>query len=87
MDVQTDHQIVGFGPNIMQLFNSADGKVIVTAERADTESTWTIRADGTTDTTAVDRSTAIGAMVDMALEVGPATGYSTLVPHGLAEQP
>ncbi|QSM88808.1 Uncharacterised protein [Mycobacteroides abscessus subsp. bolletii] len=87
MDVQTDHQIVGFGPNIMQLFNSADGKVIVTAERSDPESAWTIKADGAADTTATDRGAAIGAMVDMALEVGPATGYSTLVPHGLAEQP
>lgn len=87
MDVQTGHQIVGFGPDLMKLFNCVDGTVIVTAERADPESVWTIKADGATDTTATDRSSAIGAMAEMALAVSPGTGYSTLVPHGLAEQP
>lgn len=87
MDVQTDHQIVGFGPDLMKLFNCADGTIIVTAERTDPEGAWTIKADGAPDATATDRSTAIGAMAEMALAVSPGTGYSTLVPHGLAEQP
>lgn len=88
MDVQTDHQIVGFGTNMMQLFDS-DGTVIVTAERPNTESNWTIKvnAGGVPDVTAVDRGGAITALVDQALAALPGTGYSTLCPHGLAELP
>ncbi|MEU9805014.1 hypothetical protein [Mycobacterium sp. NPDC050853] len=87
MDVQTDHQIVGFGTNRMQLFNSPDGAVLVTAERPDETSPWTVHADGVPDVSATDRPTAITALCDQALAALPGTGYSTLCPHGLAELP
>ncbi|WJR31913.1 hypothetical protein P3F83_15180 [Mycobacteroides immunogenum] len=87
MDVQAGRQVVGFGPNLMQVFDSTDGMVMVTAERTNPESPWTIKAAGAEDVTAPDRGSAITAMTDMDLAVSPGTGYSYLVPHGLAEQP
>ena len=84
-EVITDHMIVAFGSDIMQLFNSSDGLVIVTATR--TAGTWTMHADGIADITAADRPAAITAMTEHALAALPGTGYSTTVPHGLPELP
>lgn len=85
MDVQTDHQIVRFGDDRMMLFDAAAGNVIVDCVRADGE--WTITADGADDVVVPDRPAAIDAMIAQALEVLPGDGYSTTVPHGLAELP
>lgn len=84
-DVRTDHQIVAFDTELMQLFNCEDGAVIVTASRAD--GIWTVHADGIDDVTAADRPAAITAMTEQALAVLPGTGYSTTVPYGLPELP
>ncbi len=84
-DVKTDHQIVAFDTELMQLFNCADGTVIVTASRA--AGTWTVHADGVDDVTAPDRQAAITAMTEQALAALGGTGYSTTVPYGLPELP
>lgn len=84
-DVRTDHQIVPFDTELMKLFNCEDSTVIVTATR--TEGAWTVHADGADDVIAPDRPAAITAMTEQALAVLPGTGYSTTVPHGLAELP
>lgn len=89
-DVQTDHQIVAFGPDLMRLFASATGDIIVEATRA--EGVWTIHAEGIPDTTAPDRAAALGEMPQHAFAaLGPSgpggKGYSTLIPHGLADTP
>ncbi|GAA2418023.1 hypothetical protein [Mycolicibacterium llatzerense] len=84
-DVLTDHKIVAFDSELMQLFNCADGTVIVTATRAD--GTWTMHADGVDDVTAADRPAAITAMIEQALAALPGAGYSTTVPYGLPELP
>lgn len=85
MNVQTDHQIVAFGDDHMKLFDAATGDPIVTATRS--AGTWTITADGVSDVTAPDRPGAITAMTEQALASLPGSGYSTLVPYGLPEQP
>ena len=84
-DVQTDHQILAFGADKMALFDRQSGNVIVEANRAD--DVWTVHADGIDDTTAASRSEAVTAMTEHALAALPGTGYSTLVPYGLTEQP
>ena len=85
-DVRTDHQIVPFDTELMKLFNGDDGTVIVTATRADgVGGTWTVSAEGVADVTAADRQAAITAMTEQALAALGGTGYSTTVPHGLAE--
>jgi hypothetical protein len=83
--VKTDHQIAAFGDDLMRLFDSATGEPIVTATRAD--GTWTVTADSVPDVTAADRSAALTAMTEQALAALPGAGYSTLIPHGLAELP
>lgn len=87
--VQTDHQIVAFGADQMKLFD-ATGDPIVTATRAD--GIWTIHAEDVTDVTAEDRAGALEAMPQQAFALlGPSgpggKGYSTLIPHGLADLP
>lgn len=84
-EVRTDHKIVAFDTELMQLFNCADGVVIVTATRAD--GVWTVHADGVDDVTAPDRPAAITAMTEQALAALPGTGYSTTVPTDLADLP
>ena len=85
-DVRTDHQIVAFDSELMQLFDSATGAAIVTATRVGgVGGTWTVSADGVDDVTAADRQAAITAMIEQALAALGGTGYSTTVPHGLAE--
>lgn len=89
-DVQTDHQVVAFGSELMRLFVSNTGDLIVEASRSD--GTWTIHAEGIPDVTASDRAGALEAMPQQAFAaLGPSgpggKGYSTLIPHGLAEQP
>lgn len=83
-DVKTDHKIVGHNPDLMQLYDQA-GTLIATATRAD--GVWTVSADGITDVTADTRQDAIMALTEQALAALGGTGYSTMVPHGLAEQP
>lgn len=91
MQVQTDHQIVGFGDR-MTLVDTGTLDVIVLAER--TDGVWTVRADGhadvkvpATQSVQLPRENVIQAMIDLALEVSPNDGYSTLVPHGLPDLP
>lgn len=84
-DAQTSHQIIAFGTELMQLFDSTDGTIVVTAERID--GTWTVKATGIDDVTAANRADAITALIDQALASLSGTGYSTLVPHGLPEMP
>lgn len=89
MDVKTDHQIVAFDDNMMMLFDNITGHVIVTAQRPNTGSPWTIHDNSGTveDATSPDRPSAITAMTQHALDILPGVGYSTLVPHGLIETP
>jgi hypothetical protein len=83
MHVKTDHQIVAHGNDLMRLYDG-DGNALATAERSDNG--WTVTSnDG--ETTTEDRVSAIAHMTDHALAVLPGDGYSTLVPHGLAEMP
>ncbi len=88
--VQTDHQIVAFGADQMKLFDCATGEPVITATRA--AGVWTIQSQGVADVTAEDRAGALGAMPQQAFEkLGPSgpggKGYSTLIPHGLADLP
>lgn len=92
MDVQTDHQIVQFGANQMMLFDNDSSNIIVTAIRD--EDGWLVKAENHDDVRPdgpvegePPRRKVIEAMVAMALEVSPAEGYSTLVPHGLEDLP
>lgn len=87
MDVQTDHRIVAFGDDRMMLFDANEGVVIVDCTRPDPQSDWTIIVDGLENVTVSTRQQAIQAMIDQALESLPGSGYSCIVPHGLAEMP
>lgn len=89
-DVLTDHQIVAFSTDQMALFDAATGDRIAVAIR--TAGTWTITADGIANTTATTRADAITALTSQTLKkLGPSgpggQGYSTTIPHGLADQP
>lgn len=83
MHVQTDHQIIPCGPGRMVLADCPTGLAVVLAVRGD--DAWTLKAEGTPDRLASTRDEAIDAMIDMALEILPGDGYSTLVPHGLRD--
>jgi len=83
--VTTDHQIVPFSDDQMALFDAKTGDRIAVATRD--SGTWTITADNADTKSATDRSSAITALLDTALESLGGDGYSTMVPHGLAEQP
>ena len=48
---------------------------------------WTIHVDGVDDVTADTRGEAITALTEQVLAVLPGSGYSTLVPQGLAGLP
>lgn len=93
MQVQTDHQIVSFGENLMTLFDNVSGNGLVIAQRSKPDSPWAISADGQDDVTVSNgpapqpRNPVLQAMVDHALAASPGSGYSTLVPVGLAEMP
>ena len=87
MDVQTDHRIVAFGDDRMMLFDAEAGAVLVDANRPDINGEWTVVAEGVPDVTVATRTEAITAMVEQALAALPGTGYSCIVPHGLAEMP
>jgi hypothetical protein len=88
--IDHDHQIVPHGADLMHLYDK-QGNVLVTAER-DGE-TWNVKAASTDETRHANRAEAIEAMwKDHAYNhLGPINdqghGYSTLIPHGLAEQP
>lgn len=84
-NVTTDHQVVPFSDDQMALFDAKSGNRIAVAVRA--SGSWTISADGIDDKTASDRSGAISALLDAALESLGGTGYSTMIPHGLTDQP
>lgn len=85
MHVETDHQILAVGGDKMTLFDPAAGKVHVTASRS--TDGWVIQAEGLHDITRGTREETIYAMTEHALALLPGTGYSTLVPTGLAELP
>lgn len=94
MDVQTDHQIVSFGADRMMLFDAVSGTVVVDSNR-NPDGSWTATASGVPDVTMpadiqpgpTFRQGAITAMINQALAASPGDGYSTMVPHGLAEMP
>lgn len=86
----TDHQVMAFGDHLMRLFDAATGDLIVEATR--TDNTWTITAEGVPDVTAETRADALAEMPQQAFAaLGPSgpggKGYSTLIPHGLADLP
>jgi hypothetical protein len=83
MDVVTDHQIVAFKNDTMILIDCGDGSTHATASRS--EGVWTVSADSVPDVSANSRPDAITALTEQALAALPGTGYSTLVPHGLAD--
>ena len=85
-EVNTDHQIVAFGTELMQLFRRSDAAVIVTATRT-SDGIWTVQADGVPDVTATDRQAAIMAMTEQATAALPGTGYSTTVPNEVSALP
>ena len=85
-DIQTDHQIVALGADLMHLLDNANGSTIVTAQRDG--GTWVIHADAVeTDATATTRPDAIQGVLDHALAALGGDGYSTMIPHGLTELP
>lgn len=89
MHVETDHQIVPHGTDIMRLYDS-DGTALVEATRVGDG--WKVKSDHGEDD-AADRAAAIELMWKThAFNVmGPSgdngEGYSTTIPHGLAEMP
>lgn len=85
MHVQTDHHILAVGGDKMTLFDPEAGKVLVSATRMG--GSWTVHTEGLSDVSSPSRQAAIHAMTEHALTLLPGTGYSTLVPHGLAELP
>lgn len=74
-----------FSDDQMALFDAKTGDRIAVGTRQ--SGTWTISADGIDNKTASDRGAAITALLDAAIESLGGTGYSTMIPHGLAEQP
>lgn len=100
MQVQTDHKIIAHNVNLMQLYDG-DGNVIVTAQRGHDQEPWVLSTDMLhadtgkklkaktirNDDGDSPREPVILAMTEMSLAVLPETGYSTLVPHGLAQTP
>lgn len=111
-DVGADHQILALGRNRMVLFESGDrphveggvselpGEVMISAERSNPESRWTIRCEiedkNVEPTHANNRPDAMTAMTQMAYNVlgpnpkptpGAGDGYSTKFPRGLMEAP
>lgn len=90
-NVQTDHVVVPVGTDHMELrdCNDAD-RVIATARRDEPNGLWhvDINIDGADDFDVPSRAEAINHMIFDRPDVDPSQpGYSTLVPHGLTEQP
>lgn len=88
MHVKTDHQVVAHGDDTMRLYDG-DGNTLATATRAGDR--WSVTSDHG-DAVADSRADAIATLTDHAFNVlgpsgGNGEGYSTLVPHGLAETP
>lgn len=87
MDVTTQHQIVAVGTDLMELRDNSNGAVIAHATRTSPTGNWaiSIARDATITISAATRTDAYMAMINN----GPAgvsegaTGYSTMVPHGL----
>lgn len=95
MQVKTDHQVVAFGSDLMHLFDSEAGIVLVSATRGP-GGEWTITAldppNPVADVTASSRTDALTAMTEHVFNaLGPSgpngEGYSTLIPHGMSELP
>lgn len=84
MQVKTNHQIVGFGTELMGLFDN-EGILLVSATRSG--GVWTVTAEGADPVTTTDRGEAITALIDTALTILPGTGYSCQVPHTVANLP
>ena len=88
--VRTDHQIVPFGDDLMKLFDK-EGNTLAIAERPNADAPWNIHTDddGVPDDSATTREAAIYKMTEfvVAAKSIEGTGFSTLVPHGLTEQP
>lgn len=83
MRVKTDHQVVAFGADLMGLFDG-EGTLIVQAARV--EGGWQVTAEGV-DVLVENRKSAITGLTEVALQVLPGSGYSTLVPRGLEDLP
>ena len=78
MHIQTDHQIVALGHNLMQLVDNASGDVHASAQRLGDE--WVVSAPGSDKVKDISRATrreAVEQMIEHALEALPGTGYST----------
>ena len=82
-DVQADHRVDIVSDDVMEVTDWHSGETLVTAVR--TTGVWTIHAPGTAERITHSRPDAVTAMIDAALESLPGTGYSTLVPHQIAE--
>lgn len=81
---ETDHIILPHGENRMVLGDMVpgpDSRAIIVADRY--PEGWLVTSPWTDaeDITAEDRNGAIDAMIDMALEILPGTGYGTFVPN------
>jgi hypothetical protein len=85
----THHQVVAYGADRMVLADSATCDPIVIAERAmgPDGPIWVVGAADVSNVCVQTRPEAITTMAEMALAVLPGEGYTTLVPHGLAELP
>jgi hypothetical protein len=81
--VQTDHQIVAHGDDTMALYDNT-GKTLAWATRRGDG--WNVKSDQGEET-APNRAAAVTAMTEHALAALGGDGYSTLVPHGLTDNP
>lgn len=87
-EVVTDHQVVAFGADRMDLFECATGTAIASAVRVGDG--WRVHVwaeEGIEPVDAESRRDAVTAMTEQVLAVLPGTGYSTTVPHGLMDAP
>lgn len=82
--VVTDHEVEAVGQNRMRILDG-DGTPVVIARR--TSTAWVIVAAGVSNVTAQTRRGAIGDMMTQALASLGGTGFSTLVPYGIADLP
>lgn len=82
---QTDHRVEADGDRLLVLTDCATGQPIATAVLF--EGMWKVRARGGPPMPAATRAEAITALTEAALRTLGGSGYSTLVPRGLAETP
>lgn len=88
-NVQTDHQIFAFSPDLMAIFNTASATLLANAAHTG-GNTWVIHTDtvGVADVTVLGRDAAVTALRDHPLAFpGAAAGYSCSIPPGLRDQP